>query len=147
MDPVLLLRDYLGERIPDGGSEDDTFFTDAELEDMITSNPYEVVGAAVTGWAAKAGEYARLIDINESGGQRLLSQKYRQAAAQLKFFQDMLTAQIAADAATVTAAGRSAAGPKVIDLHERCNPGIVLWANRFHRFPPLTPQDPRFTNQ
>jgi hypothetical protein len=143
MQDLDLLRAYLGERIPDGASDEDTFFSDAELTAMMTATSYGVLGAAVIGWAAKAGEYARLIDINESGGQRLLSQKFRQANVQLQFFQKLLDSQIATNQATVASGGR--VGPKVLNWADTgCEPGVVLWAQRFHRFPPLTPQDPRY---
>jgi hypothetical protein len=130
MDDLTLLRLYLGERVPIGGTDADTFFTDDELNGLLLASEYGVEGAAVIGWAVKAGEFARLIDINESGGDRKLSQKFRNANTQLQYYQGLVETKIA----NSTAVGR--VGPKSIDwagMGEQ--PGIVMYRNQFHRMP------------
>lgn len=47
------LRKLLNERIPEGGSEDDTNFADAELDEMIKANT-TIYAAASVGWTEKA---------------------------------------------------------------------------------------------
>lgn len=48
------LRKYLNEKIPANGTDADTNFTNAEIDDLLTqaSNIYE---AAAAGWTIKAG--------------------------------------------------------------------------------------------
>lgn len=47
------LRKYLNEAIPDGGTEFDTLFTDAEIDEFLEEAD-TVYGAASTGWSIKA---------------------------------------------------------------------------------------------
>jgi len=48
------LRRALDERIPEGGTESDTRFTDAELNELLDANPNKYLAAA-EGWMLKAG--------------------------------------------------------------------------------------------
>ena len=59
------LRKLLDERIPEGGSDADTRFTDADIDELLTdaSNIYE---AAATGWTLKAGMLQRELGQIES---------------------------------------------------------------------------------
>lgn len=86
------LRLLLGERVPEGGMDVDTFFTDDEITALLAAANDDIHGAASIGWRAKAAEFAKYIDIDESGSTRKLSQMYRQAVLQADYF-----ARIAAD--------------------------------------------------
>jgi hypothetical protein len=125
-----LLRVFLGERVPTGGTDADTFFSDDEIATLLATSQYGVEGAAVIGWAAKAGEFARLIDINESGGQRTLSQKFRQANTQLAYYQSLVNQKVA----VATTSGRVPGKP--INWADECRkPGLVLYRTRYNRMP------------
>ncbi len=59
------LRKLLDERIPEGGSDADTRFTDADIDELLieTANIYE---AAATGWTMKAAMFQRELGQIES---------------------------------------------------------------------------------
>lgn len=59
------LRKLLDERIPDGGSDADTRFLDADLDELLVeaTNIYE---AAAAGWTLKAGMFQRELGQIES---------------------------------------------------------------------------------
>jgi len=59
------LRKLLDERIPDGGSDADTRFPDADLDELLVdaANIYE---AAAAGWTLKAGMFQRELGQIES---------------------------------------------------------------------------------
>nr|PZN07751.1 MAG: hypothetical protein DIU64_11770 [Caldicoprobacter oshimai] len=59
------LRKMLDERIPDGGSDADTRFLDADLDELLVeaTNIYE---AAAAGWTLKAGMFQRELGQIES---------------------------------------------------------------------------------
>ncbi len=77
--PELYLRQLIGESIPPDGTEEDTFFTDDEITALLERNNSIVQAAAAEGWAIKAADYVQLIDVEESGSVRRMSQLYRQA--------------------------------------------------------------------
>lgn len=59
------LRKLLDERIPEGGSDADTRFTDADIDELLieATNIYE---AAATGWTMKAATFQRELGQIES---------------------------------------------------------------------------------
>ena len=59
------LRKLLDERIPEGGSDADTRFTDADIDELLidATNVYE---AAAAGWTLKAGMFQRELGQIES---------------------------------------------------------------------------------
>lgn len=59
------LRKLLDEQIPAGGSEVDTRFSDADLDEILTEAGC-VFGAAAAGWTMKAGMYQREMEGLES---------------------------------------------------------------------------------
>lgn len=74
---------------PDGdGSE--TFFTDAEITDLLSYSENELDAATLEGWLRKKARYARLVDVSESGTDRKMSQKFKNAQAMVKFWSDFL---------------------------------------------------------
>ena len=125
------LRLYLGERVPESGTAADTFFSDDELQAIWAASPSGgMMGAAFLGWAAKAGEYARLIDMNESGAVRNLSQRYRQANTQMKIFGDRMDAEIALTTSPGRLPGKALSG-------RECSERVVLWTRQWNRMPVL----------
>jgi hypothetical protein len=64
------LRALLGERIPVGGTEVDTFFADAEITTLLTSSGGNLIRAAYEGWQQKAAEYSNLVNITEGNSSR-----------------------------------------------------------------------------
>jgi hypothetical protein len=81
------LRENLGEVIPEGGADTDTFFTDDQIQDLWDQMG-TLTGASWLGWVKKASDMANNIDL-QSGATRLaLSALHKQALAQVKLFWD-----------------------------------------------------------
>jgi len=127
-DAVSRLRALLGERVVSGDDISNSFFTDEEVFGLLNMANQNLNLAAMYGWSIKAAEFARLIDYDESGSNRKLSQRYRQAQSQLTFFQQ----QVTADSAAV--ASMDAVGPKVLNLrddfrgpHLALHHGNIVW--------------------
>lgn len=80
------LRRMIGERIPVGKTDDDTFFTDEEIGDMLVQASGDFNRAAMFGWLAKMAEFAKLIDRNTSGADLPLSQMYKNAESMFKHY-------------------------------------------------------------
>lgn len=102
------LRLLLGEQIPEGGNEQDTFFTELQVQSLLDNNGNSMNLAAVEGWTMKMARYARLIDMDEAGAARKLSQKYRQAREMSNFFIKLSDNGAAVSAATFRAKARVA---------------------------------------
>lgn len=73
LDAATKLRGLISERIPTGGSEADTMFTDDEIADFLASGGGDVEAAAYYGWKAKAAEFINLADVNEGNSARKFS--------------------------------------------------------------------------
>lgn len=112
------LRLLLGEAIPEDGDEQDTFFTDTQLETILSDNNDQMSLAAVEGWTMKMARYARLIDMDEAGAARKLSQKYRQAREMTNFFIKTVNDANAINAVTYRAKAR------VVNLDESCSTAV-----------------------
>lgn len=72
------LRELLGERIPTGGSDADTMFTDARLLDLLNTTESRDEALAVA-WKIKAAEYADLVDTSEGTSKRAMSDLHKHA--------------------------------------------------------------------
>lgn len=68
---VAELRDMLGEPIPEGGTETDTLFTDAQLGKWVI-NYTNLDYAAVKGWQVKMAHFADLVDVTDGASSRKL---------------------------------------------------------------------------
>ena len=90
------LRLFIDERIPPGGSDADTGFLDADLQMLLDNNQGNLYGAAADGWAIKAGFYHALIDINENGSDRKMSQMYDHAEKRAKYFLESYNKELTA---------------------------------------------------
>lgn len=80
------LRDLLGESIPPGGSEDDTLFTDAQIQDFLERASDNLDLAAYYGWEVKAAALANLATTKEGQGQENLSDLSKAAELRVKHF-------------------------------------------------------------
>lgn len=95
------LRRMVGERIPVGKTADDTFFSDAEIEDLLIQGNQNFNRAAMFGWLAKMAEFAKLIDRNTSGADMPLSQMYKHAALMFKHYSELAGEDVVAIAGRV----------------------------------------------
>ena len=64
-------------------------WTDNELEIVLLRNEWDLYKSASICWGMRAGKYAKLIDANESGSSRLLSQLHNQALAQCDYYMNL----------------------------------------------------------
>jgi hypothetical protein len=77
-----LVRTYLGEPIPEGGSDADTLFSHADVTALLARSSGDVRAAAVEGWAIKAAHYAGQVDVSDGTDSRQMSQLHRQAVTE-----------------------------------------------------------------
>lgn len=82
------LRGRLGEvsKLPPEENGSDTMFTNTEIRDFLVSVGNDLDLASVEGWLHKAARYAVLVDINENGSDRNLSQKFRNSQKMADFW-------------------------------------------------------------
>lgn len=83
---VAELRLQIGERVPSGGTAEDTLFTDDEIEMFISRGGGRYFFTLAYAWSAKAGILSELVDVVEDGSQRLLSQRFRNADRRAEHF-------------------------------------------------------------
>lgn len=83
---ITRLRLLLDEKIPEGGTETDTKFLDSDIVALLENNGENWNLASAEGWTMKMAMFARLVDMDESGATRKLSQKFRQARDMVRFF-------------------------------------------------------------
>lgn len=95
------LRALLGETIPVGGSDADTFFTDAVITNLLEDAEYDTRRAAYEGWQMKAAYYADLVNVTEGNSLRNASDLLDHALKMAKQF---------SGPGTVLTAGRSRVG-------------------------------------
>jgi hypothetical protein len=112
------LRRYLGDKIEVGQDETQKFFPNAEIDSLIEEYGGDLIAAAADGWTQKASKFADLIDIDESGSTRKLTQRYRQANERARYF-----AQRLVDAAVASSAGFRAIA-KVASLDESADEAL-----------------------
>ena len=102
---VQRLRLNLGEAIPADGTEADTMFTDAQLQDMLDGVGGSQAQAALQGWRAKAAEYSNLVNVSEGNSTRAMSDLYKAAQLQVEYWDGKVD-----DEAGGTSAGRVVIG-------------------------------------
>lgn len=84
-----VLRQHLGERIPAGGTDADTFFSHAEINQLLADAGDNVVVAAYQGWLAKASEYANLVNTSEGGSRVDMSDLHKHALEMVKHYREI----------------------------------------------------------
>ena len=80
------VRRLLGEEIPEGGTEADTLFTDATVDDFLLLGGGDLERAAYEGWRAKAARLADLVDITEGNASRAMSDAHKHALDMIRQF-------------------------------------------------------------
>jgi len=88
---ITRIRLALGEKIPVGGDEADTRFTDSDIVNALYYNAGDFNKTMAEMWLAKAGMWAELPDYAESGTTRQFSQMGRAALNQAKIYIDKVT--------------------------------------------------------
>lgn len=84
-DEMIELRGMLAERVPIGGTADDTLFTDDQIRRWIDSNP-DLERAAYEGWRQKAAEYANLVNVTDGAASREFSDLLSNAMEMVKLY-------------------------------------------------------------
>lgn len=80
------LRALLGERKPPGGSDTETLFSDAQIEDLLVAAANNLERAAYEGWRIKQAEFANLVDTTEGNSQRKMSDLQEHAESMVKLY-------------------------------------------------------------
>lgn len=83
------LRRMVADRLPVGGDDTDAFWTDSDLQDLLSWNADDLNLAALAGWVEKAGYYVEMITTVESGSERRLSDLSRNAERMVKWFSEV----------------------------------------------------------
>lgn len=83
--PAEQLRELLGERIPAGGTDADTLFSDDQIDDLLTRNA-TMNEAAHEGWRIKAAELSDLVDTAEGTSKRAMSDLHKHAIAMIESY-------------------------------------------------------------
>ena len=133
-EPIMRLRGLVGDRFQDS---DVPFFSNFELESLLSIHGDNLHSAALEGWMVKAAAYSEFHDIEESGSVRRLQQKFKNAAQQVELFKKYVS-----ESASLLS-GRIVGKP--IDLDETDNfdgisadPGLTYFgASEFVRLYPL----------
>lgn len=84
--PEASLRQLLGERIPAGGDESDTLFSEQEILDFLSDAANDVNLAAYKGWLVKAAELSNLVTKAEGNATEQMSDLHKQAMKQVEMF-------------------------------------------------------------
>ena len=80
------LRQLLGEVVPEGGTDEDTLFTDETIQQLLTDNPDNIERAAYEGWKIKAAHFANLVDVTDGNASRAMSDLMDNADKMVKIF-------------------------------------------------------------
>lgn len=80
------LRGLLGETIPTGGTDADTYFTDVQIANMLLESQGSITRAAYAGWQMKAAYYADLVNVTEGNSVRQMSDLQNHALAMVKMY-------------------------------------------------------------
>lgn len=67
------LRGLLGEPIPEGGSADETLFSDTEIQDLLIQAGGNLDRAAYEGWRNIAAHWAQLVNTADGNASRAMS--------------------------------------------------------------------------
>lgn len=81
------LRQLLGEVVPEGGTPDDTMFSDADVENFLARAEGDLERAAYEGWRVKAAQLSNLVDTTEGNSSKKFSQLLSNADRMVKLYQ------------------------------------------------------------
>lgn len=82
---IAIFRQKTGEVIPDGGTEADTMFTDAQVTIWLGAAS-DMNHAVVEGWEAKIAAWASLVDVTDGAASRKLGDLMENAELMLKYY-------------------------------------------------------------
>lgn len=85
-DSITLLRSRADDPIPVGGTDADTEFPNDVLQSYLALTGNDMDRATLVVWQIKAARLSHLVDVVESGSERKLSQKARQAKTMLDYW-------------------------------------------------------------
>lgn len=80
------LRQMLGESIPSGGSDEETLFSEREIDDFLLRGEGDLNKAAYHGWVAKSGIYANMADVQEGVSREALGRLFEMAQTKVDEF-------------------------------------------------------------
>lgn len=89
LDAITRLRQMVGERIPPGGDETATRFTNAEIQDFLDRTGNDQIRAAYEGWKVKAGLFANLASTTEGNASRLNSDLFEHAKDMMRYYESL----------------------------------------------------------
>ena len=121
------LRRALGERIPTGGSDQNTFFLDAEIDDLLLESGNDFNRAALKGWQEKMAEFAKFVDVDESGSNRKLATLFKNAQAMVRHYAEVVGVDVNA------AMGHGVVG-RAVNLREEYEAPAVMHVSATRRF-------------
>lgn len=75
---IALVREKIGEMVPEGGTEVDTLFTDAQISVWIAASS-SVSGAIASGWESKMAHWAGLVNVTDGAAARAFSDLFEHA--------------------------------------------------------------------
>lgn len=75
---VALVREKIGEMIPEEGTEADTLFTDAQISVWIAASS-SVNSAIASGWESKMAHWAGLVNVTDGAAARAFSDLFEHA--------------------------------------------------------------------
>lgn len=100
------VRIKIADRIPRGGSDVDCRYSDDEIIETYTDEG-TVNRTILAMLRSTAAEYAELIDIDESGSIRKMSQKFKAVAELISRYEAMVALELTARTASNTPVGKS----------------------------------------
>lgn len=121
------LRRALGERIPIGGSDQNTFFLDDEVSDLLVEAGNDFNRAALKGWQEKMAEYAKFVDVDESGSNRKLATLFKNAESMVRHYAGVVGVDVEA------AVGHGVVG-RAVNLREEPENPKVMHVSATRRF-------------
>lgn len=80
------LRGLLGEPVPEGGTQNDTLFTDEVINDLLLKANGDLDRAAFEGWRHKAAHFANLVDVTEGNSSRAMSDLLKNAESMVRYY-------------------------------------------------------------
>jgi hypothetical protein len=81
------LRLMLAEVIQEGETDEDTLFTDVQIDIFLSDAGGSLERAAYEGWRIKAAHYAGLVDVSEGNASRAMSDLHEHALKMVRLYE------------------------------------------------------------
>lgn len=82
---IRMVREALGETIPDSGTESDTLFTNEQVTGWLQNSVF-LDAASYRGWLAKLALLVDLVNVTDGAASRELSDAHDHALAMVKLY-------------------------------------------------------------